>query len=96
MPEEEEVLEEDPSLEVLSDMQLRLATVAGGFAIVNEDEVNDGTDQFVSECRHRWEGLHGQKGEPEACGICKHHFQTVNICSMCRTKICTRCLNNRL
>jgi hypothetical protein len=97
MPEEEEMLEADPSLDVAGDLQLRLATVAGGFSIANEEEdAGDDADHLVGECRHRWERVYGRHGELEICGICQYRLKFVNVCATCRTRVCNRCLNNRL
>lgn len=97
MPEEEEILEADPRLDVLSDIQLRLATVAGGFTIANNKEESDGdTDHLVGACHHRWERAYGKHGELEVCKICHYHLKFVNACVTCKTKVCNRCLNNRL
>ncbi|KAH7408214.1 hypothetical protein DE146DRAFT_605434 [Phaeosphaeria sp. MPI-PUGE-AT-0046c] len=97
MPEEEEVQEADPLLDVVNDLNLRLATVAGGFAIQNDGvEESDDADQLSSECSHHWKRTHGQEGEREGCGVCHHQLKFVNICTTCKTRICNRCLNNRL
>jgi hypothetical protein len=97
MPEEEEILEADPSLDGLNDLQLRLATVAGGFAIMNDvEEVGDNADHAVSECSHDWIREYGKQGELEVCGICHSHLKFVNICTTCKTNVCNLCLNNRL
>lgn len=97
MPEEEETLEADPSLDVLGDLQLRLATVAGGFAILDDNgDVNNDTDHLIGTCDHRWERAYGRSGELEVCGICHNHLQFVNACTICKTRVCNRCLNNRL
>lgn len=97
MPEEEEVLEADPRLDVLNDLQLRIATVAGGFAIVDEEEEVEGnSDHILGECSHHWSRLYGSQGELETCGICLYHLKFVNICATCRTKVCNRCRHNRL
>jgi hypothetical protein len=50
----------------------------------------------VNECHHRWERLYGKHDGFEICGICHHHLKFVNVCAKCKTKVCTRCLNNRL
>lgn len=97
MPEEGESLEADPSLDILGDLQLRLATVAEGFAIVNDEEDASGDiDHLVGACRHSWARTYGKHGELEACGVCHDHLKFVNTCTACRTKVCNRCLNNRL
>jgi hypothetical protein len=98
MPEEEEVQEADPLLDVMSDLRLRLATIAGGFAIPNDEEEDedDHAGQLVSECIHHWERTHGKVGEEGGCGVCHHQLKFVNICTTCKTRICNRCLNNRL
>lgn len=97
MPEEDEVQEADPLLDVVSDLHLRLATVAGGFSIPrNEEDENNDAEQFVSECSHHWELMDGQDGKLEGCGVCHHRQKYVNVCTVCKTKICNRCLHNRL
>jgi hypothetical protein len=98
MPEQAETLEPDPSLDVLDDLQLRLATVAGGFAIANseEDESSHGNHLVVGACSHRWGRSYGKQGELEVCGVCHDRLRFVNACATCKTKVCTRCLNNRL
>jgi hypothetical protein len=50
----------------------------------------------VGECRHRWERVYGRHGELEICGICQYRLKFVNVCATCRTRVCNRCLNNRL
>lgn len=97
MPEEGETLEADPSLDVLDDMQLRLATVAGGFAVAEQGEDDSDTaDHLVGACHHSWERTYGGLGELQVCGICHAHLRFVNACTTCTTKVCNRCLNNRL
>lgn len=97
MPEEEETLEADPALDVVNDLRLRLATVAGGFAVTNEQEEGVGdVEPRVDMCQHQWKRAYGKDGELEVCGICHHHLRFVNSCTACRTKVCNRCLNNRL
>ena len=97
MPEEEEVPEADPAVDVLNDLHLRLATVAGGFAINNDDEEpGDEGGAGVGGCVHQWQRIYGKRGELEVCGICHHRLEFVNNCTTCGTKVCNRCLNNRL
>jgi hypothetical protein len=96
MPEEIEVPEVDPTLEILDDLRLRVATVAGGFAIDDEEEPGAAETPAISVCPHQWERLFGEHGEREVCGICRDHLRFVNNCTMCGTKVCNRCLNNRL
>ncbi|KAL5375706.1 hypothetical protein PMIN03_002248 [Paraphaeosphaeria minitans] len=97
MPEQEEIVELDPALDVLNDIQLRVATVAGGFAVANaEEEASDDDVQSLDLCKHLWQRSHGINGELEVCGICHHHLRFVNSCKTCRTRVCNRCLNNRL
>lgn len=97
MPEEDEVQEADPLVDVVSDLNLRLATVAGGFSIPKDGEDdNDDADHFVSECSHHWGLTNGKEGKLEACGVCHHRLNILNICTICKTEICNRCLNNRL
>ncbi|UPX12667.1 uncharacterized protein EKO05_0003208 [Ascochyta rabiei] len=84
-------------VDVVSDLHLRLATVAGGFSILKDrEDENDDADHFVSECRHHWGLTDGKEGKLEACGVCHHRLKFVNICTICKTEICNRCLNNRL
>ncbi|KAJ4345574.1 uncharacterized protein N0V89_011707 [Didymosphaeria variabile] len=66
MPEEQETLEADPALDVLNDLQLRVATVAGGFAITNneEDAGSDG-EQLIDSCQHHWKRAYGKDGDLE-------------------------------
>lgn len=97
MPEEEETMEVDPALDVLNDIELRLATVAGGYAVADtEEEVGDNAEQPIELCKHLWKRSYGKDGELEICGICHHHLRFVNACKTCKTNICNRCLNNRL
>jgi hypothetical protein len=98
MPEEEETLELDPALDVLNDIRLRVATVAGGFAVTDDQEgTDDGAEQqSVDLCQHHWNRSYGKDGELEVCGICNYHLRFVNSCITCKTKVCNRCLNNRL
>ncbi|KZM26655.1 hypothetical protein ST47_g2200 [Ascochyta rabiei] len=56
-------------VDVVSDLHLRLATVAGGFSILKDrEDENDDADHFVSECRHHWGLTDGKEGKLEACG----------------------------
>ena len=97
MPEAEELPEADPSRDVLNDLQLRVATVAGGFAIGNdEEEPSDESGSNVGACLHQWQRVYGVRGDFEACGICHSHLRFVNSCVTCKTKVCNRCLLNRL
>lgn len=94
MPEEGEIVEADPRLDVTNDLQLRVATVAGGFNFGDGDGDEDGLD--MAACEHRWLRAYGRDGELEICGICHDHLRFVNSCRTCKTKVCNRCLNNRL
>ncbi|CAO2653510.1 Nn.00g029210.m01.CDS01 [Neocucurbitaria sp. VM-36] len=97
MPEEAEIPEPDPALDVLDDLHLRVATVAGGFAINNDgEELHDGDGSNVGGCVHKWKRVYGEGGRLEVCGICHQYLRFVNDCTMCKTKVCNRCLNNRL
>lgn len=96
MPEEEEVPEADPAIDVLNDLHLRLATVAGGFAINNDDEESGDGRGAVVGCVHQWQRVYGKDRRLEVCGICHYHLKFVNNCKMCGTRVCNRCLNNRL
>lgn len=97
MPEEEETVELDPALDVLNDIQLRLATVAGGYSVANvEEEAGEDAQQPVEICTHVWKRTCGKDGELEVCEICHYHLRFVNSCKACNTKVCNRCLNDRL
>jgi E3 ubiquitin-protein ligase RNF144 len=96
MPEEE-IQEADPLLDVVSDLNMRLGTITGGFAIPDDSEEESGeVKQLVSGCIHHWKQTHGKAGDYEGCGVCHHRLRFVNVCTTCKTKICNRCLNNRL
>ncbi|KAH8696929.1 hypothetical protein GQ44DRAFT_665987 [Phaeosphaeriaceae sp. PMI808] len=96
MPEEEEMPEPDPAVEVLDDLHLRLATVASGFAINNDDDGVGGEGDGDVRCTHLWQRVYGKPEMLEVCGVCHYHLKFVNNCKMCGTKVCNRCLNNRL
>lgn len=96
MPEEGEIPELDPNIDILEDMRMRLATVAGGYAIANDEDADEDVSQFAGKCDHKWERTYGKHGERETCGICHHHLKFVNSCTRCMTRACNRCLNNRL
>ncbi len=97
MPEEEEVPELDPAIDVLNDLNLRLATVAGGFPISNEEkEQVDESNLSVDGCVHEWKRVYGMRGELQGCAICHQHLKYLNNCTSCKTKVCNRCLYNRL
>lgn len=97
MPEEEEVPEADPIIDIQNDLQLRLATVANGFAITNHGEESSDEDGVgVGGCVHGWQRVYGKSGELEVCGVCHYRLKFVNTCTVCGTKVCNRCLNNRL
>ena len=96
MPEESEIPEVDPNVDILRDLHMRLATVAGGFAITNDGDMDEDGIQSAGTCDHQWERTHSKRGERETCGICHHRLKFVNNCTRCRTRACNRCLKNRL
>lgn len=97
MPEEEEVAEANPAADVLNEMNLRIATVAGGYAIEgNGDESDGGSTAAVIGCAHQWHRVYAKAGDLEVCGICRYHLKFLNHCERCTTRVCNRCLNNRL
>lgn len=100
MPEEAEVSETNPMADMLNELSLRLAAVAGGFPINVEDQ-ESGDESNVSVfatvgCAHQWQRTYGKRGDLKACGICHYHLRFLNHCSARNTHACNRCLNNRL
>lgn len=100
MPEEEEIPEANAAADVLDELNLRLATVAGGYRIDGEirepdDESNASVVATVG-CAHQWRRTYGRRGDLEACGICHYHLEFLNHCGACDSQVCNRCLNNRL
>lgn len=93
MPERREMPEANPVREVAADMHLRLATVASGFLMNGEPE--EETDE-QGGCVHQWERIFRSAEVDTTCSICQHHLRFVNSCERCSTRLCNRCINNRL
>jgi hypothetical protein len=70
MPEKTEIQDADPLLDVVSDLNLRVATVASGFSIPKDrGDESDDADQFVGECSHHWRVMDSKESDFEGCGV---------------------------
>ncbi|PVI02701.1 hypothetical protein DM02DRAFT_559460 [Periconia macrospinosa] len=88
MPEKDELPEPDPMEDVISGLQLRLASfVEASTNIVSAN---------VATCSHNWVRCAFPLGEKEGCNICYEAVSAINKCSQCGVSLCTVCLNNRL
>lgn len=98
MPEEEEMLEANPANDVVNELNLRLAAVAEGFAINDRDEDphSEGGGGGIGRCHHRWHRVYSKASGLDICGICGYHLKFLNHCKTCETRVCNRCLHNRL
>lgn len=102
MPEEEEIPKANAAADVLNELNLRLATVAGGYCTDGEirepDDESSASVVATAGCAHQWRRTHGRLGDFEArhCGICHYHFEFLNHCGACNSQVCNCCLNNRL
>jgi hypothetical protein len=88
MPEKDELPEPNPIEDVISGLQLRLASFAEG----STDTVS--TD--VATCSHSWVRSAFPIGKKEGCNICYEAVSAMNNCPQCGVSLCNMCLNNRL
>lgn len=88
MPEEDELPEHNPIEDVISGLELRLASFVEG-------SMNPASTD-VTNCSHDWVHLTSFSGGKEGCSICYEAVSVINNCAQCGVVVCNMCLNNRM